>query len=212
MDSPRTDRVLALLAVSGAVAFTAGWWALGGLTPGYAQSSDSISAVAMLGRPWAAAMLGVFLWQAVGQLSNAALVTRAGHRALGAVLLMAGSGTAAVAALPLPGDGGPAWLEPAHAAAATLALGCLHLSALAGALDRTLPRWVRGLGAGTLAAALPSAWWFVSTLGAGGPGHGYAEKAMTTVLLVFTTALPLAVVPERRRGRRRAAFTARRVP
>lgn len=198
--SPK-GRALALLAVSGPVVFTAAWWVLGTLTPGYVQSSTTISAIAMVGRPHATAMLVAFAWQGCAQLATAAVVLRHGHRRVSAAVACAGAGTLAVAALPLPGAEAATWLGVAHTVAAVLAFGGLHAAALLGALDRGLPRWVRVLGGTVLAIALPHTAWFVGALAAGatGYGSGYAEKLMTTVLLVFTTAVVAAVTPRRRR-------------
>ena len=201
----RADRRLALLAVSGPVVFTASWWLLGAATPGYDHARDSISAVATTGHPFALPMAAAFVWQGLAQLGNGWLLSRTGHRALAAVLAGSGLGTLAVAALPLPELGGAAWRGPAHTAAATLALGLLHVAAGAGALDTRLPGRVRALGAAALAVALPCTWWFLRA-GSTGTG-GYAEKLMTTVLLAFTTAVVAAVV-----GRRTSPGTPRRVP
>ena len=197
----RTDRPLALFAVSGPVVFTGAWWVLGNLTPGYDQLSTSISSIAMVGSPFATAMLVAFAWQGCAQLAAAAVVLRHGHRPVAVALACAGAGTLAVAALPLPGAGGAAWLGVAHTVAAVLAFGGLHAAALLGALDRGLPRWARVLGGAVLAVALPNTSWFVVALGTGatGYGSGYAEKLMTTVLLVFTTALVAEVTPRRPR-------------
>lgn len=178
------------LAAGAPVVFTGGWALLGELTDGYSQRADTISALAAIGAPQAAPMVGAFVIQGCGQLAGAVLAARQpAARWVSAALTVAGVGTLLAGAIRLPDDGGPAWLSAGHAVAATAAFGALHLAALAGAMTPAVPRWLRAGAVVALAVALPHLVWFVADLGDPGPWFGYAEKAFTTVLLAWCAAL-----------------------
>lgn len=174
------------------MAFTAAWWGLGSLTPGYSQPDDTISAVAALGAAHATPMVLAFGLQGLGQLAGARLALlapRAGWVA--AWLAVGGVGTLLAGAIRLPDGGGPAWLSTGHALAATAAFAGLHLAVLAGALSRSVPKRLRVAGAVALAVAVPHLAWFVVHLGSGVAWFGYCEKVFTTVLLAWCVALAL---------------------
>ncbi len=182
--------LLVVLGAVGGPAFTLTWLVLGALSPGYDQSADTISALAAVGATTAGPMLVAFAVQGTGQLALAAVALQLRLRAVAASLVVAGVGTLVAGAVRLPDDGSSA-AATAHALAAVAAFGGLHAAVLAGALDGALPRWLRGLAALTLVAAVPHTAWFVHQLADAGPWFGYAEKAFTTVLLVWTTTLAL---------------------
>jgi hypothetical protein len=150
----------------------------------------TISELAELGATTSGAMTTALALLGVGQLAGAVLAWRRPRAAgVAASLVLAGVGTLGVGALPLPGAAGPAWLSSAHAAAATVAFGGLHLAALAGALSPALSRRLRLAGAVALAVAVPHLVQFVLGLGGTNTASGYLEKAFTTVLLAWCAAL-----------------------
>ena len=183
-------RLPVTLAVAGGPVFTLAWLGLGWLAPGHEQRADTISALAAEDAPLAAPMIAAFTVLGLGQLSLAALA--AGRRlvAVSASLVMAGLGTVLAGAFQVPDDGTAATV---HTLAATAAFGGLHLAALAGTLERSLPRGLRVAAVVALAVALPHTVWFTVALDDPGPWLGYAEKAFTTVLLTWTTALALSM-------------------
>jgi hypothetical protein len=188
--SPSATSALRALASGAPVLFTAAWLLLGGLSDGYSQRGGTISELAEQGAVTAGAMTTALAVLGVGQLAGWVLAwQRPRAPAVGWSLVLAGAGTLAVAALPLPGAAGPRWLTSAHALAATAAFGGLHLAALSGSLSGALPRRLRVAGAAALAVALPHLVGFVSGLDGPGRWSGYLEKAFTTVLLAWCAAL-----------------------
>lgn len=195
--APRVSPGLQLLAAGAPVLFTGAWVLLGRLTPGYVQSSDTISALAAVGAPHAGPMVVAFMAQGLGQLAGARLAAGSpGAPWVARSLVVGGVGTLVAGVVRLPQGGGPAWLATGHAIAAAAAFGGLHLAALAGSLSHAVPRWLRRSAVVALVVAVPHLVWFVAHLGHAGAGFGYAEKAFTTVLLAWCAALALG----RRRG------------
>ena len=188
--SRRPSAALVGLAAAGGPVFTLAWVALGARSPGYDQRADTISALAAVGAATATPMLAAFAVQGAGQLALAAVAGRLRRRAVSTSLVVAGLGTLVAGAVRLPDDGASA-AATVHALAAVAAFGGLHAAVLAGTLDRALPRWLRAGGALVLAVAVPHTVWFVLQLDDAGPLFGYAEKAFTTMLLVWTTTLAL---------------------
>lgn len=191
MSTHRTPAVplVALGAVGGPV-FTLAWLTLAEVAPGYDQRADTISALAAVGATTAGPMLVAFAVQGMGQLALAAVAARLRLRAVAGALTVAGLGTLVAGAVRLPDDGSSA-AATAHALAAVAAFGGLHAAVLAGALSTALPRRMRAAAALALAVAVPHTAWFVLQLGDPGEWFGYAEKAFTTVLLVWTTTFAL---------------------
>nr|WP_231134543.1 DUF998 domain-containing protein [Motilibacter deserti] len=129
------------------------------------------------------------------------LVTARGLRAAPAgargVLAVGGAATLAVAALPLPVEGG----SPAHAVAAGVAFAALSVWPVCGrpADQRALPllRAVPAVGAAALLTGLVA--WFAVEVAAGGARLGLAERLAAGAQAVW----PLLVVLTARGGPRR---------
>lgn len=183
-------RALVVIAAVGGPAFTLAWVVLGLLAPGYDHRADTISALSAVGASTAVPMLAAFALQGFGQLALAAVAARLRLPWVAVSLVVAGTGTLLAGAIRLPDDG-PSAAATAHALAAVAAFGGLHLAVLAGSLAGSLPRGLRLGALVALVVALPHTASFVLQLGDPGPWLGYAEKAFTTVLLVWTTALAL---------------------
>lgn len=181
--------LLVVLAAGGGPVFTLAWLVLGFLTPAHDQRGDTISALAAEGAPLAVPMVVAFAVQGVGQLALATLTARR-VSAVSASLVVAGLGTLLAGAFRVPDDGSAATV---HTLAATAAFGGLHLAAVAGALSRSLPRALRVGAVVALVVALPHTTWFVVQLDDPGPWFGYAEKAFTTALLAWTTAVAVYI-------------------
>lgn len=189
-----SDRALAVVAVTGQVLFTAAWLALGAAAR-HEPLDDTISDLAAVGSAVAAPMLVGFAAQGAGQLANAALAARRGHRWLASALAVTATATLVTGALRLPGpDGAPTWVASGHTLAAVVAFSALHATVLLGALARDLPRWSRVAAAGALVVAVPHTAWLVVLLGDGRDELvGYTEKAMTLALVAWTAALPVVL-------------------
>jgi hypothetical protein len=186
----------------GPVAFTVGWLWSGARNPQVGHATRSVSALGARGAPCRGPVLAGQVAAVLGHLLVARRCRRP-HRAVAAAIEVSAVAGLAATIIPLPGEVGPAWFDPAHTGASVVSAGALHLAPLlviVSPATRSTARW--GAGA-ALAVAVPSTGYFVHRLtrhGGTGRVYGWAERAMLTALLVWTAQLPAALAVSHRRA------------
>ena len=170
------------------MAFVGGWLVNGLRTPGYDPLSDAISQLAREGAPTRPAMTACFVaFGLLVPLWAPTVARELGVPALRPVVTVAGLATVAVAALPLPADGGSA---PHAVAAGAAFLALAAWPVLAARRLAPAPVLSRAVSVAAAAVLLGLVGVFTAELVAGGQRVGTTERAAAAA----QAAWPLAVV------------------